>query len=103
VGCRVGIVFSGRQSPGGHNVILGLYDAIMAHNSNSKLIGFLGKHAHGYLRSFDLVTLIDCKVFLLASLVVYANCAHEQGYMHDVLCFDDAVVVGGLAFLPIKS
>jgi len=39
---RVGIVFSGRQSPGGHNVIWGLYDALMAHNSNSKLIGFLG-------------------------------------------------------------
>ncbi|KAG0514179.1 hypothetical protein BDA96_10G168300 [Sorghum bicolor] len=39
---RVGIVFSGRQSPGGHNVIWGLYDAIKAHNSNSKIIGFLG-------------------------------------------------------------
>ncbi|TKW21243.1 hypothetical protein SEVIR_4G172600v4 [Setaria viridis] len=39
---RVGIVFSGRQSPGGHNVIWGLYDAIKAHNPNSKLIGFLG-------------------------------------------------------------
>nr|CAB3467954.1 unnamed protein product [Digitaria exilis] len=39
---RVGVVFSGRQSPGGHNVIWGLYDAIKAHNSNSKLIGFLG-------------------------------------------------------------
>ncbi|RLM54323.1 pyrophosphate--fructose 6-phosphate 1-phosphotransferase subunit alpha-like [Panicum miliaceum] len=39
---RVGIVFSGRQSPGGHNVIWGLYDAIKAHSSNSKLIGFLG-------------------------------------------------------------
>ncbi|CAL5042996.1 unnamed protein product [Urochloa decumbens] len=39
---RVGIVFSGRQSPGGQNVIWGLYDAIKAHNPNSKLIGFLG-------------------------------------------------------------
>ncbi|XP_040380770.1 pyrophosphate--fructose 6-phosphate 1-phosphotransferase subunit alpha-like isoform X2 [Oryza brachyantha] len=39
---RVGIVFSGRQSPGGHNVIWGLHDAIKAHNPNSKLIGFLG-------------------------------------------------------------
>ncbi|KAK8455411.1 hypothetical protein SEVIR_4G172600v4 [Setaria viridis] len=44
---RVGIVFSGRQSPGGHNVIWGLYDAIKAHNPNSKLIGFLGKHIGG--------------------------------------------------------
>ncbi|KAM0858476.1 hypothetical protein ACQ4PT_047797 [Festuca glaucescens] len=39
---RVGVVFSGRQSPGGHNVIWGLYDAINAHNPSSKLIGFLG-------------------------------------------------------------
>ncbi|KAK3155083.1 hypothetical protein QOZ80_2BG0198630 [Eleusine coracana subsp. coracana] len=39
---RVGIVFCGRQSPGGHNVVWGLYDAIKAHNQNSKLIGFLG-------------------------------------------------------------
>lgn len=39
---RVGVVFSGRQSPGGHNVIWGLYDAVKAHNSNSKVIGFLG-------------------------------------------------------------
>uniref|UniRef100_A0A0E0PX71 Phosphofructokinase domain-containing protein n=1 Tax=Oryza rufipogon TaxID=4529 RepID=A0A0E0PX71_ORYRU len=39
---RVGVVFSGRQSPGGHNVIWGLHDAIKAHNANSKLIGFLG-------------------------------------------------------------
>ncbi|CAD6339448.1 unnamed protein product [Miscanthus lutarioriparius] len=39
---RVGVVFSGRQSPGGHNVIWGLYDAVKAHNSNSKIIGFLG-------------------------------------------------------------
>ncbi|XP_066319382.1 pyrophosphate--fructose 6-phosphate 1-phosphotransferase subunit alpha-like [Miscanthus floridulus] len=39
---RVGIVFCGRQSPGGHNVVWGLYEAIKAHNQNSKLIGFLG-------------------------------------------------------------
>uniref|UniRef100_A0A0D3F9N3 Phosphofructokinase domain-containing protein n=1 Tax=Oryza barthii TaxID=65489 RepID=A0A0D3F9N3_9ORYZ len=39
---RVGVVFCGRQSPGGHNVIWGLREAIKAHNPNSKLIGFLG-------------------------------------------------------------
>jgi diphosphate-dependent phosphofructokinase len=43
MGCRIGVVFSGRQSPGGHNVIWGLYDVVKAHNSNSKIIGFLGK------------------------------------------------------------
>eukprot|EP00252_Welwitschia_mirabilis_P013359 TRINITY_DN29422_c0_g1_i1.p1 TRINITY_DN29422_c0_g1~~TRINITY_DN29422_c0_g1_i1.p1 ORF type:complete len:612 (+),score=138.07 TRINITY_DN29422_c0_g1_i1:180-2015(+) len=39
---RVGVVFSGRQSPGGHNVIWGLHDAIKAHNSKSSLLGFVG-------------------------------------------------------------
>ncbi|KAI4320898.1 hypothetical protein MLD38_034331 [Melastoma candidum] len=39
---RVGIVFCGRQSPGGHNVIWGLYDALKAHNPKSVLLGFLG-------------------------------------------------------------
>ncbi|RAL45061.1 unnamed protein product [Cuscuta campestris] len=39
---RVGLVFCGRQSPGGHNVIWGLYDALKVHNSKSTLLGFLG-------------------------------------------------------------
>ncbi|WOL12370.1 pyrophosphate--fructose 6-phosphate 1-phosphotransferase subunit alpha [Canna indica] len=39
---RVGIVFCGRQSPGGHNVIWGLHDAIKSHNPKSILLGFVG-------------------------------------------------------------
>ncbi|KAM0941547.1 putative diphosphate--fructose-6-phosphate 1-phosphotransferase [Dioscorea sansibarensis] len=39
---RVGVVFCGRQSPGGHNVIWGLHAAIKCHNPNSVLLGFLG-------------------------------------------------------------
>ncbi|XP_021717796.1 pyrophosphate--fructose 6-phosphate 1-phosphotransferase subunit alpha [Chenopodium quinoa] len=39
---RVGVVFSGRQSPGGHNVIWGLFNALKIHNSNNVLLGFLG-------------------------------------------------------------
>ncbi|XVE69549.1 hypothetical protein DITRI_Ditri10aG0000400 [Diplodiscus trichospermus] len=39
---RVGLVFCGRQSPGGHNVIWGLYKALKIHNSSSTLLGFLG-------------------------------------------------------------
>lgn len=40
---RVGIVFCGRQSPGGHNVLWGLYNALKLHNPKSTLLGFLGK------------------------------------------------------------
>ncbi|GLU00129.1 hypothetical protein SLE2022_175210 [Rubroshorea leprosula] len=39
---RVGLVFCGRQSPAGHNVIWGLHDALKIHNSKSTLLGFLG-------------------------------------------------------------
>jgi pyrophosphate--fructose-6-phosphate 1-phosphotransferase len=39
---RVGVVFCGRQSPGGHNVIWGLHEALKIHNPNSTLLGFLG-------------------------------------------------------------
>ncbi|KAJ4817776.1 Pyrophosphate--fructose 6-phosphate 1-phosphotransferase subunit alpha [Rhynchospora pubera] len=39
---RVGLVFCGRQSPGGHNVVWGLYDAIKAHNPKSVFLGFVG-------------------------------------------------------------
>ncbi|XP_047329419.1 pyrophosphate--fructose 6-phosphate 1-phosphotransferase subunit alpha isoform X1 [Impatiens glandulifera] len=39
---RVGLVFCGRQSPGGHNVIWGLHNALKIHNPNSVLLGFLG-------------------------------------------------------------
>ncbi|XXG46331.1 hypothetical protein AAC387_Pa02g1199 [Persea americana] len=39
---RVGVVFCGRQSPGGHNVIWGLHSALKIHNSKSTLLGFVG-------------------------------------------------------------
>lgn len=38
---RVGVVFSGGQAAGGHNVIAGLLDALKRFNSDSKLFGFL--------------------------------------------------------------
>jgi pyrophosphate--fructose-6-phosphate 1-phosphotransferase len=37
----VGVVLSGGQAPGGHNVILGLLEGLKAGNENSKLLGFL--------------------------------------------------------------
>ncbi len=39
---RVGVVLSGGQAPGGHNVIAGIFDSIRAINPKSELIGFLG-------------------------------------------------------------
>ncbi|MBR1424370.1 diphosphate--fructose-6-phosphate 1-phosphotransferase [bacterium] len=39
---NVGVILSGGQAPGGHNVIAGLYDALKKSNPQSKLYGFLG-------------------------------------------------------------
>ncbi|MCR4763899.1 MAG: diphosphate--fructose-6-phosphate 1-phosphotransferase [Lachnospiraceae bacterium] len=38
----VGVILSGGQAPGGHNVICGLYDAIKATDKNNVLLGFKG-------------------------------------------------------------
>jgi pyrophosphate--fructose-6-phosphate 1-phosphotransferase len=39
---KVGVILSGGQAPGGHNVIAGLFDGIKKGNPNSTLYGFLG-------------------------------------------------------------
>ncbi len=39
---NVGVILSGGQAPGGHNVIAGLFDGIKAANPESRLYGFLG-------------------------------------------------------------
>ena len=39
---RVGVILSGGQAPGGHNVIAGIYDGLKKGNAASKLYGFLG-------------------------------------------------------------
>jgi len=38
---KVGVILSGGQAPGGHNVIAGLYDGLKAGNANSVLYGLL--------------------------------------------------------------
>lgn len=39
---KVGVILSGGQAPGGHNVIAGLFDGIKKLNPDSKLYGFIG-------------------------------------------------------------
>lgn len=39
---RIGVVLSGGQAPGGHNVISGIYDYAKQCNPNSQVFGFLG-------------------------------------------------------------
>ena len=58
---NVGIILSGGQAPGGHNVISGLYDGVKALNPDNKLYGFLmgpgGLVDHKYIEFSD--SLID--------------------------------------------
>ena len=50
---NVGIILSGGQAPGGHNVITGLFDAVKRLNPDSRLYGFLmgpsGLVEHNYM------------------------------------------------------
>ncbi len=39
---NVGVILSGGQAPGGHNVISGIFDGLKSINPDSKLYGFLG-------------------------------------------------------------
>ncbi|MDR3013566.1 MAG: diphosphate--fructose-6-phosphate 1-phosphotransferase [Chitinispirillales bacterium] len=39
---KAGVILSGGQAPGGHNVIAGLYDGLKKINAGSELYGFLG-------------------------------------------------------------
>ena len=54
---NIGIILSGGQAPGGHNVICGLYDELKKQNAGNKLYGFLmgpdGLVAHKYIELTD--------------------------------------------------
>ncbi len=54
---NVGIILSGGQAPGGHNVISGLYDGVKSLNRENKLYGFLmgpgGLVDHKYIEFTD--------------------------------------------------
>jgi len=38
----IGVILSGGPAPGGHNVVVGMYDMLMKINPNSKVVGFMG-------------------------------------------------------------
>lgn len=54
---NVGVILSGGQAPGGHNVIAGIYDGIKSINKDSRLYGFLmgpsGLVDHKYMEITD--------------------------------------------------
>jgi pyrophosphate--fructose-6-phosphate 1-phosphotransferase len=61
----VGVVLSGGQAPGGHNVITGLFDALQEVHPDSRLLGFLGG-PRGILEG-------DCRELTAEVLAPYRN------------------------------
>ena len=53
----VGVILSGGQAPGGHNVVTGLYDALKATNPENELIGF--KNGPSGLIDDDYIVMTD--------------------------------------------
>ena len=58
---NVGVILSGGQAPGGHNVISGIFDAVKKMNANNKVYGFLmgpgGLVDHNYVElTKDIIT-----------------------------------------------
>ena len=49
---RIGVVLSGGQASGGHNVIMGVYDLVKRHHPSSQIFGFLGGPRGIYTNSF---------------------------------------------------
>jgi pyrophosphate--fructose-6-phosphate 1-phosphotransferase len=56
---KVGVILSGGQAPGGHNVIAGLYDGLKKGNPGSALYGFLGGPS-GLIENKTVVFTDDC-------------------------------------------
>jgi diphosphate-dependent phosphofructokinase len=57
---QIGVVFSGGQAAGGHNVVTGIYDCIQGLHSDSRLFGFLNGPAgimEGKYKEFSFQTL----------------------------------------------
>ena len=58
---KVGVVLSGGQAPGGHNVIAGLFDALRELSFKSELMGFLGG-ASGVINHLTMKITEECLI-----------------------------------------
>ena len=101
----VGVVLSGGQAPGGHNVIAGIFDSLKALDGESRLLGFLGgpsgvidnkyleltaEIVDGYRNTggFDIIRSGRTKIETDAQLAATAATCRDDG-------LDALVIVGG--------
>lgn len=102
---QVGVLFSGGQAPGGHNVVAGIYDALKRHSATSRLYGFLmgpggllrgeykeltSETIHAYRNSggFDMIGSDRTKFETEEDFKQVLKVAHE-------LCLQALVIIGG--------
>ena len=73
---NVGVILSGGQAPGGHNVISGIFDGIKNLNKDSKLYGFIlgpgGLVDHNYMELTSLTNTVT-QVVSISSVPVVPN------------------------------
>lgn len=102
---RIGVVLSGGQAAGGHNVIIGLFNYLHKHHPGSTLLGFLNG-PRGILKS-------DCRELKAEELARYRNLGgfhllgsgrdkiekpeqlEQAGKVCTALDLDGVVVIGG--------
>ncbi|KAI3466537.1 hypothetical protein Pfo_023200 [Paulownia fortunei] len=72
-GLKIGVVLSGGQAPGGHNVISGIFDYLQDHCKGSTLYGFRGGPAG----------IMKCKYVVLTSEYIYPY-RNQGGF--DMIC-----------------
>ena len=102
---RLGLVFLGGNSPGGHNVIVGLYDALKEANPENELIGYIGTMDCTFSREFVPIVIMDDEIIdayrnsggydLLGADKIKEN---EFEYVLNALnCsnFDGMIIIGG--------
>ena len=86
----VGVILSGGQAPGGHNVICGLYDALKSTNKENVLLGF--KNGPSGLIDDDFIVFEDD--YELLSIDDVKKYIDENGHLPDVPSGQDVFVNG---------
>lgn len=90
------MVFCGRQSPGGHNVIWGLLEALKVHNPKSVLLGFLGEDLNclPWINDATFIFIIFCLVNL-----PFTHCIFSYGlctqFLTAVVPYPDVLLLFG--------
>ena len=107
---NVGVILSGGQAPGGHNVISGLFDGLKALNKESRLFGFLlgpgGLIEHKYMElTADIyIDKTSIEVFIDGGIYSYSMGRKAANNNQDGIRFwGNNIAVKNLEIFSVKS